>query len=112
MGGGGGRSRKSKKSRDGTGGDQGAQGGSGAGGPGGRGPGERRPQDKGRHIHPVETSSWQEEVKHFEYRYTKSFRVVPPYKFEFGTSIKARWISRCPVSCSLRTPARYARVMF
>ena len=45
-------------------------------------------------MHPEETSSWQEEVKHFEYRYTKSFRVVPPYTFEFGTSIKARWIHR------------------
>ena len=36
----------------------------------------------------------QEEVKHFDYRYTASFRVVPPYHFEFGTSIKARWIGQ------------------
>ena len=36
----------------------------------------------------------QEEVKHFDYKYTASFRVVPPYRFEFGTSIKARWIGQ------------------
>jgi hypothetical protein len=36
----------------------------------------------------------QEEVKEFDYMYTPLFRVVPPYRFEFGTSIKERWIGR------------------
>jgi tRNA pseudouridine synthase 9 len=36
----------------------------------------------------------QEEVKTFDYVYTPLFRVVPPYRFEFGTSIKERWIGR------------------
>ena len=60
---------------------------------GGGGADRKRPQDKGRFVHPVECSSWQEEVKHFDYKYTGSFRVVPPYKFDFGTSIKARWFA-------------------
>ena len=71
-------SRKNKDARDGGGPDTGA----------------KRPQDKGRYIHPAETSCWQEEVKHFDYKYTATFRVVPPYKFAFGTSMKARWIGR------------------
>ena len=58
---------------------------------GGGGKGGKRPQDKGRHVHPAETSSWQEEVKHFEYKYTHGFRVVPPYKVKrlYKGAIKA-----------------------
>ena len=44
---------------------------------------------------PIVNACWfQEEVKEFEYVYTQLFRVVPPYRFEFGTSIKERWIGR------------------
>jgi len=37
----------------------GGGGGEGGVGGGGGGVGGKRPQDKGRHVHPVETSSWQ-----------------------------------------------------
>mmetsp|Transcript_85919 Transcript_85919/g.229206 ORF Transcript_85919/g.229206 Transcript_85919/m.229206 type:complete len:185 (-) Transcript_85919:795-1349(-) len=53
-----------------------------------------RPQDKNRYIHPKETSSWKEEIKVFDYVCTGNFRIVPPYHYEFGSSIKARWIGR------------------
>ena len=33
-------------------------------------------------------------MKTFDFVYTRLFRVVPPYRFEFGTSIKERWIGR------------------
>ena len=65
------------KRRKGRGGLEGVE---QAGDAGGGEKGGKRPQDKGRHVHPAETSSWQEEVKHFEYKYTHGFRVVPPYK--------------------------------
>lgn len=38
--------------------------------------------------------STQEEIKVFEYVCSGNFRVVPPYHYEFGSSIKARWIGR------------------
>ncbi|EKX48445.1 hypothetical protein GUITHDRAFT_151750, partial [Guillardia theta CCMP2712] len=57
-------------------------------------PSNKRPQDKNRFLHPAETSCWQNEVKEWTFHYTERFRVVPPYRFEFGTSIKARWVGR------------------
>jgi hypothetical protein len=38
----------------------------------------------------------QNDVTEFDYVYTQHFRICPPYKFEFGTCIKARYFCIVP----------------
>lgn len=42
----------------------------------------------------MEKSVLSAEVAEFEYLKTDSFRLVPPYYFDFSTRVKQRWIGR------------------